>query len=72
MVDRFVQASKADGGEYGDSYAIGAMRAVLTDAVAIMDDIIETCGHEDPAKVVSEMRYPVIRCKSFIKFIKDV
>lgn len=68
IVDRFVQASKAQGGEYADSCAIGAMRAVLSEAISVIDDIAKAYDNDD----VNGIRYAIINCKSFLKFMENV
>lgn len=68
IVDKFVQASKAQGGEYADSYAIGSMRAVLSEAISVIDDIAKAYDNED----ADGIRYAIINCKSFLKFMENV
>lgn len=71
LVDKFVQARKAEDAKYGESIALGASKAMLSEAIDIMDKVIKAFDHEDPMEIVANMRYPVLDCKTFITYMEE-
>ena len=64
LVDKFVQVRKAQDEKYGDSVALGALKAMMSSAIDAMDGVIKALDHEDP---LPHLRYAVMECKSVIK-----
>lgn len=71
LVDKFVEARRAEDEKYGDNVALGAMKALLCSAIHVMENVVDAYDHEDPIEVVANMRYPVMDCKTFIKYIEE-
>ena len=71
LVDKFVEARRAEGEKYGDSVALGAMKALLCSAIEVMEKVVGAYDHEDPIEIVASMRYPVMDCETFIKYIEE-
>lgn len=71
LVEKFVQARKAEDEKYGDSVALGATKAMLSEAIEIMDKVIKAFDHKDPTEIVANMRYPVCDCKTFIAYMEE-
>ena len=71
LVDKFVQARKAEDAKYGDSVALGSTKAMLCEAIDIMDKVIKAFDHKDPMEVVANMRYPILDCKTFITYMEE-
>ena len=71
LVDKFVEARRAEDEKYGDSVALGAMKALLCSAIEVMEKVVDAYDHEDPIEIVANMRYPVMDCKTFIKYMEE-
>lgn len=51
--------------------ALGAMKAMLCSALHVMESVVSAYDHEDPIEIVANMRYPVMDCNTFIKYIEE-
>lgn len=71
VVDKFVQARKAEDEKYGESRALGSVKAMLIEAMDIMEAVIKAYNHDDPIEIVANMRYPVIDCRTFLKYMEE-
>lgn len=71
LVEKFVLASKAQNQQYGDSRALGATKAMLYTAVEIIDKVIKAFDHDDAISIVADMRFPVMDCKCFLKYLEE-
>lgn len=71
LVDKFVEARRAKDEKYGDNVALGAMKAMLCSALDVMESVVSAYDHNDPIEIVASMRYPVMDCKTFIKYIQE-
>ena len=68
LVDKFVQARKAEDEKYGDSAALGALKAMMSSAIDVIDKIVKAYDHEDP---LQHLRYPIMDCKIFLKYMEE-
>lgn len=71
LADNYVAKKRASDEKYGDSVAIGALTAMLYEALYIMDDVISAFEHEDHEEAMTHLRYAVKDCKRFIKTIEE-
>lgn len=71
LVDNYVAKKKESDEKYGDSVAIGALSAMLHEALYIMDEVIAAFDHKDPEEAMIHLRYAVKDCKQFIKTIEE-
>ena len=71
LVEKFVQASKAEDEKYGDSRALGATKAMLSEAVSLMNRAISAFDHETAIDIVADMRYVIYECKGFINYLEE-
>ena len=69
IVDTIVDNAKKEDPKYGDSAALGRLKAILSVALEAMDRTVQAFDHED---AVMHLRYPINDMKMILKSTEEL
>lgn len=69
IVDTIVENAKKEDPKYGDSVALGRLKAILSIALEAMDRAVRAFDHED---AVMHLRFPIVDMKMILKRTEEL